>query len=167
MPSIKVELPYANMKMEISPLISKLYMRSARFSRYLCPSLPLVFLKQPVNRPMHREKDKKAHFFRHSGYIFTFTMDAISVRRMASSIFMKKKGESGKYEATLTICSVSANGRSSEIFYTGKVLYSDMLIRFSFVNQYTHWKKISCTFLILWSFEILQQDFCVGFPVRI
>lgn len=25
----KVELPYANMKMEISPLISKLYMRSA------------------------------------------------------------------------------------------------------------------------------------------
>lgn len=55
------------------------------------PSLPLVFLKQPVNRPMHREKDKKAHFFRHSGYIFTFTMDAISVRRMASSIFMKKK----------------------------------------------------------------------------
>ena len=54
-------------------------------------SLPLVFLKQPVNRPMHREKDKKAHFFRHSGYIFTFTMDAISVRRMASSIFMKKK----------------------------------------------------------------------------
>ena len=41
--------------------------------------------------PMHREKDKKAHFFRHSGYIFTFTMDAISVRRMASSIFMKKK----------------------------------------------------------------------------
>lgn len=116
MPSIKVELPYANMKMEISPLISKLYMRSARFSRYLCPSLPLVFLKQPVNRPMHREKDKKAHFFRHSGYIFTFTMDAISVRRMASSIFMKK-GESGKYEATLTICSVSANGRSSEILH--------------------------------------------------
>lgn len=53
--------------------------------------LTLVFLKQPVNRPMHREKDKKAHFFRHSGYIFTFTMDAISVRRMASSIFMKKK----------------------------------------------------------------------------
>lgn len=36
-------------------------------------------------------KDKKAHFFRHSDYIFTFTMDAISVRRMASSIFMKKK----------------------------------------------------------------------------
>lgn len=54
-------------------------------------SLPLVFLKQPVNRPMHREKDKKAHFFRPRGYIFTFTMDDISVQRMASSIFMKKR----------------------------------------------------------------------------
>ena len=48
----------------------------------------------------------------------------------------EKKGEPGKYEATLTICSVAGNGRSSEIFYTGRVLYSDMLIRFSFVNQY-------------------------------
>ena len=42
----------------------------------------------------------------------------------------------GTYEATLSICSVSGNGRSSEIFYTGRVIYSDMLIRFSFVNQY-------------------------------
>ena len=48
----------------------------------------------------------------------------------------EKRGETGKYEATLTICTVSANGRSSEIFYTGRVVYSDMLIRFSFVNQY-------------------------------
>ena len=74
-----------------SLLISILYLSSASLSRYVCPSFGLVFLKQPVNRPMHREKDKKAHFFRHRGYIFTFTMDAISVRRMASSIFMKKK----------------------------------------------------------------------------
>lgn len=48
----------------------------------------------------------------------------------------EKTDEVGKYKATLTICSVSPNGRSSEVFYTGKVLYSDMLIRFSFVNQY-------------------------------
>lgn len=39
-------------------------------------------------------------------------------------------------EATFTICSVSDTGRSSEMFYTGNVTYSDMLIRFSFVNQY-------------------------------
>lgn len=42
----------------------------------------------------------------------------------------------GKYEAALSISSLSPSGRSSEIYYTGKVIYSDMLIRFSFVNQY-------------------------------
>lgn len=40
------------------------------------------------------------------------------------------------YEATLSISSVTSNGRSSEVYYSGKVVYSDMLIRFSFVNQY-------------------------------
>ena len=43
---------------------------------------------------------------------------------------------SGNYEASLSISSVTASGRSSEILYSGKVVYSDMLIRFSFVNQY-------------------------------
>lgn len=38
--------------------------------------------------------------------------------------------------ASLSISSVTATGRSSDIYYTGKVVYSDMLIRFSFVNQY-------------------------------
>lgn len=43
---------------------------------------------------------------------------------------------SGLMDASLSISSVTPSGRSSEVFYTGKVLYSDMLIRFSFVNQY-------------------------------
>lgn len=43
---------------------------------------------------------------------------------------------SGERHASLSISSVTPNGRSSEILYTGKVVYSDMLIRFSFVNQY-------------------------------
>ena len=157
MPSIKAELPYANMKTEISPLISKLYMRSARFSRYLCPSLPLVFLKQPVNRPMHREKDKKAHF---SGpeAIFYFYDGRYQRTKDGVIDIYEKKGESGKYEATLTICSVSANGRSSEIFYTGKVLYSDMLIRFSFVNQYNPLEED-----LLYIFNPLElRDFTTG-----
>lgn len=42
----------------------------------------------------------------------------------------------GEYEAALSISAVSPAGRSSETYYTGKVVYSDMLIRFSFVNQY-------------------------------
>lgn len=44
--------------------------------------------------------------------------------------------EKGEYEAALSISAVNPNGRSSEVYYTGKVVYSDMLIRFSFVNQY-------------------------------
>lgn len=43
---------------------------------------------EPSNAP---GKGQKARFFRHRGSIFTFTMDDISVQRMASSIFMKKK----------------------------------------------------------------------------
>ena len=44
--------------------------------------------------------------------------------------------EDGCYEASMSIRSSTPSGRSSEIYYTGKVLYSDMLIRFSFVNKY-------------------------------
>lgn len=43
--------------------------------------------------------------------------------------------EKGEFVAVLSISAVSPAGRSSEIYYTGKVIYSDMLIRFSFVNQ--------------------------------
>ena len=44
--------------------------------------------------------------------------------------------DNGNHEATLTISAVTPTGRSSDIYYSGKVVYSDMLIRFSFVNQY-------------------------------
>lgn len=85
-------------------------------------------------------------------------MDAISVPKDGVIDIYEKKGESGKYEATLTICSVSANGRSSEIFYTGKVLYSDMLIRFSFVNQYNPLEED-----LLYIFNPLElRDFTTG-----
>lgn len=47
----------------------------------------------------------------------------------------ESKTEEGNYEAALSISSVTPAGRSSEVYYTGKVVYSDMLIRFSFVNQ--------------------------------
>lgn len=43
--------------------------------------------------------------------------------------------EGGCCEASMTLCASSGNGRSSEAYYTGRVLYSDMLIRFSFLNQ--------------------------------
>lgn len=47
----------------------------------------------------------------------------------------ESKTNEGTYEAALSIRSATANGRSSDVYYTGKVIYSDMLIRFSFVNQ--------------------------------
>lgn len=42
----------------------------------------------------------------------------------------------GKYGASLLLTGISDSGKTSEIFYSGKVVYSDVLIRFSFVNQY-------------------------------
>ncbi len=51
-------------------------------------------------------------------------------------IHKNSKDEDGCYESSLTIHSSTESGRSSETYYSGKVLYSDMLIRFSFVNKY-------------------------------
>ncbi len=48
----------------------------------------------------------------------------------------KHKKSTDGYEASLSIRAVTPNGRSASTFYAGKVVYSDMLIRFSFVNQY-------------------------------
>lgn len=47
-----------------------------------------------------------------------------------------KKEGSDDFEATLSITTVTASGRSSTSYYLGKVVYSDVLIRFSFVNQF-------------------------------
>lgn len=48
----------------------------------------------------------------------------------------ESEGKPGTCEAALSISTSSSFGSSSEVYYTGKVVYSDMLIRFSFVNQY-------------------------------
>ena len=48
----------------------------------------------------------------------------------------KRDEDTGNREASLTISAVTPTGRSSDIYYSGKVVYSDMLIRFTFVNQY-------------------------------
>lgn len=51
-------------------------------------------------------------------------------------IDISAKNESKEdYEATLSISIVTPNGRSSKSYYMGSVVYSDVLIRFSFVNQ--------------------------------
>lgn len=47
----------------------------------------------------------------------------------------ERSGQSGLFEASFTLSSISGTGRGGEAYYTGDVLYSDMLIRFTFVNQ--------------------------------
>ena len=79
---------------------------------------------------------RKSPFFQAKMLYFYF-YDGRYHRMKDGIIDISERAEQpGTYEATLSICSVSGNGRSSEIFYTGRVIYSDMLIRFSFVNQY-------------------------------
>ena len=58
--------------------------------------------------------------------------------RLKSGVIHVHKGESsgGEARASLSISAVTPAGRSSETYYSGQVVYSDMLIRFSFVNQY-------------------------------
>ena len=48
----------------------------------------------------------------------------------------KSQEHPGNYNASLSINTITTNGKSSATYYSGKVVYSDMLIRFSFVNQY-------------------------------
>ncbi len=52
-------------------------------------------------------------------------------------IDIHRTGENqGTYDATLAISAVTQTGRNSMLYYTGKVMYSDMLIRFTFTNKY-------------------------------
>lgn len=60
------------------------------------------------------------------------------------------------------ISAVTPTGRSREIYCSGKVVYSDMLIRFSFVNQYNTPEED-----LLYIFNPLElRDFTEGTAVR-
>lgn len=64
----------------------------------------------------------------------------------------------GEYKATLSISTTSSHGQSIANYYTGKVIYSDMLIRFSFVNQYNKLEED-----LLYIFNPLEvRDFTEG-----
>lgn len=56
--------------------------------------------------------------------------------RLKDGVIQIHKKDGAESDASLTISAISSSGRSSEVLYAGKVVYSDMLIRFSFVNQY-------------------------------
>lgn len=66
--------------------------------------------------------------------------------------------EDGCYEASMSIRSSTPTGRSSEVYYNGSVLYSDMLIRFNFINKYNKLEQD-----LLYIFNPLElRDFTEG-----
>ena len=70
----------------------------------------------------------------------------------------KDDSSSGVCAASLVIRSITPSGRSSEVRYRGKVVYSDMLIRFSFVNEYNSLEED-----LLYIFNPLElRDFTEG-----
>ncbi len=87
----------------------------------------------PSAKPAHNRNNNT--FFRASRLYFYFYDGRYGCIK-DGVIDILPEAENNIQPATLTISVVTPNGRSSEIYYSGKVTYSDMLIRFSFANQY-------------------------------
>lgn len=88
------------------------------------PSVPLTscFGKSPFFQA------KKLYFYFYDGRSQCLKDGIIVIR--------ESEKEPGNFIADLSISNISPTGRNRAIYYSGKVVYSDMLIRFSFVNQY-------------------------------
>ena len=82
-----------------------------------------------------RDNQEKNPFFR-AEQLFLYFYDG-RVGRLKDGIIniYKTSSRTGEHKASLSISTVTPYGRSSETYFSGNVLYSDMLIRFSFVNQ--------------------------------
>ncbi len=98
-----------------------------------------------VSRLMERQQERTALFpmnqkikspFYQADKLYFYFYDGRYNRLKDGVINIHKGDDSSQHEASFSISTVTPTGRSSEIYYTGKVVYSDMLIRFSFVNQY-------------------------------
>ena len=106
-----------------------------------------AYLPETVDEPSSAPgRIKKSPFFQARRLYFYFYDGRYQRTKDGVIDIYEKKGEPGTYEATLTI------------FYTGRVLYSDMLIRFSFVNQYNPLEED-----LLYIFNPLElRDFTMG-----
>ena len=91
---------------------------------------------KPVSVPPVQSGMGKSPFYQAQRLYFYFYDGRYNRLKDGVITIHKRDEESGNYEASLSISAVTPMGRSSEIYYSGKVVYSDMLIRFSFVNQY-------------------------------
>lgn len=93
--------------------------------------------KEEVQMEENKDYQGKSPFYQ-ADRLFFYFYDGRYDRLKEAMIDIHKniRDEDGCYEASMSIQSTTKTGRSSEIYYTGNVLYSDMLIRFSFLNQY-------------------------------
>lgn len=89
--------------------------------------------KIPEQVKTEEEFVRKSPFFEAKRLYFYFYDGRY--KRLKDGIIDIKKRED-EYIATLSISTDTTAGRGSAIYYSGKVVYSDMLIRFSFVNQF-------------------------------
>ena len=92
--------------------------------------------EESVPRPPLAGTVQQSPFFQARRLYFYF-YDGRYHRLKDGAIDIQEETEQpGRFTASFTIYSVSGNGSSGAAYYTGSVLYSDMLIRFTFVNQY-------------------------------
>lgn len=89
--------------------------------------------RQPTRVPQSTAFNQKINSpFYQSDILYFYFYDGRYNQLKDGIINIHKNSDGNQHEATFSI----RTGRSSKLYYTGKVLYSDMLIRFSFVNQY-------------------------------
>ena len=116
--------------------------------------------KRPFTAPISEHKIKSPFYQARKLYFYFY--DGRYKRLKDGVIHIHQSEDGSQYEASLSISAVTSTGRSSEIYYTGKVVYSDMLIRFSFVNQYNSLEED-----LLYIFNPLElRDFHRGTALR-
>ncbi len=97
--------------------------------------LPQSNLEQTKNPEEVSNLRPEAAFFKANRLYFYFYDGRYGHVKDGVISIGERNPETGDYNCTLSICIMSGpEGRASELYYTGKVLYSDMLIRFSFIN---------------------------------
>ena len=75
--------------------------------------------------------------FSKAGQLYVYFYDDLSKRLKGGVIDIKEdETQPGGFSAQLTLATIFEGGQSSDTYYTGSVTYSDMLIRFSFINQF-------------------------------
>ena len=131
-------------------------------SRALNVELTALTDYRPAKQPPKQSRQSyggQSPFFRAEELYFYF-YDGRYNRLKDGVIYVRKDREAadGSCEASFSITSNTSAGRSGETHYSGRVVYSDMLIRFSFVNLFNALEED-----LLYIFNPLEQrDFTEG-----